>query len=301
MSATTLAVKTSELLITLQQDGESNGWPVILSHGFPYDVHAFDEVVPLLVAQGARVIRPYLRGFGATSFLTPSTMRSGQQAALGRDLIELVDALGIERPIVAGFDWGGVASCVTAALWPGRVRGLVSYASYDIVDVAGAQSAAHPGLEKVCWYQHLFQTERGRDCLTRYRRELCLTLWREWSPNWPFDDATFDKSAGSFDNPDFVDVVIHCYRFHFGLASGQANLADLEEALARKPSITVPALTLDGLDDPLKPGGTESHTARFAGKHEHRTLRAGHNVPQENPTAFADAVLTVHRWTPGRK
>ena len=299
MSSTTLTAKTDELLITCVQDGSNDGWPVVLSHGFPYDVHAFDEVVPLLVECGARVIRPYLRGFGPTSFLASSMVRSGQQAALGRDLIGLLDALGIREAIAAGFDWGGVASCVAAALWPERVRGLVSYASYDIVDIARQRSAVHPALEKVWWYQHLFQTERGRDCLTKYRQELCFLLWREWSPNWIFDEETFKKTASSFDNPDFVDVVIHCYRFHFGLAEGDPSLDALERTLATKPKINVPAITLDGLDDPLKPGGTAQQGEMFIDRHEHRAIKAGHNVPQEAPMAFADAILTVHRWTNG--
>jgi pimeloyl-ACP methyl ester carboxylesterase len=179
------------------------------------------------------------------------------------------------------------------------VKGLVSYASYDIVDIARQRSAVHPALEKVCWYQHLFQTERGRDCLTKYRQELCFLLWREWSPNWAFDEVTFTKTTGAFDNPDFVDVVIHCYRFHFGLAEGDPSLDSLERTLAAKPKIDVPAVTLDGLDDPLKPGGTAQLGEMFIDRHEHRVIKAGHNVPQEAPTAFADAVLTVHRWTKG--
>lgn len=296
MSSTTLTVNTDELLITLLHDGSSDGWPVVLSHGFPYDAHAFDEVVPLLVERGALVIRPYLRGFGPTSFLASTSVRSGQQAALGRDLIGLMDALGIKEAVVAGFDWGGVASCVAAALWPDRVKGLVSYASYDIVDIARQRSGFYPALERVCWYQHLFQTERGRDCLTRYRQELCLSLWREWSPDWTFDEGTFKKTAGSFDNPDFVDVVIHSYRFHFGLEEGDPSLDSLERMLATKPAIKVPAVTLDGLDDPLKPGGTAQQGEMFTGRHEHRLIKAGHNVPQEAPMAFADAILTVHGW-----
>jgi pimeloyl-ACP methyl ester carboxylesterase len=297
MSSTTRRVKTDELLITFIQDGPSDGWPVVLSHGFPYDVHAFDEVVPLLVERGARVIRPYLRGFGPTSFLASSSMRTGQQAALGRDLVQLLDALEIKEAIAAGFDWGGVASCVAAALWPDRVSGLVSYASYDIVDIARQRSAFPPALEKVCWYQHLFQTDRGRDCLTKYRQELCLSLWSEWSPNWRFGEETFKKTAKSFDNPDFVDVVIHCYRFHFGFAMGDPSLDPLERTLATKPKIEVPAVTLDGLDDPLKPGGTAGHGNMFINRHEHRAFQAGHNLPQEIPMAFANAVLTVHQWT----
>jgi pimeloyl-ACP methyl ester carboxylesterase len=193
-----------------------SGWPVILAHGFPYDVHAFDEVVPHLAQAGARVIVPFLRGFGPTRFLHKDTMRSGQQAALGHDVIDLLDALGIQRSILAGNDWGGVASCVTSALWPERVTGLVSYAGYDIVDVERLGHAFAPALEHVQWYQHLFQLERGRECLAHHRRELCRVLWAQWSPRWKFDDSTFERTASSFDNPDFVDVVIHCYRFCFG-------------------------------------------------------------------------------------
>ncbi len=296
MSNTLLKVVAGELLVAFLQDGPDDGWPVVLSHGFPYDVHAFDEVVPILVEQGARVIRPYLRGFGPTSFLSPTAMRSGQQAALGRDLIALLDALKITKTVVAGFDWGGVASCVAAALWPERVTGLVSYASYDIVDIARQRRAFNPELEKVCWYQHLFQTERGRDCLTTYRQELCYLLWREWSPNWLFDDAIFRQTAISFDNPDFVDVVIHAYRFCFGLADGDPNLDSMEQILATKPSIAVPAVTLDGLNDPLKPLGTATHGKMFTSRHDHRAIDAGHNLPQETPIAFADAILTVHSW-----
>jgi pimeloyl-ACP methyl ester carboxylesterase len=296
MSSTLLKVVAGELLVAFLQDGPDDGWPAVLSHGFPYDVHAFDEVVPILVEQGARVIRPYLRGFGPTSFLSSAAMRSGQQATLGRDLIALLDALKISKATMAGFDWGGVASCVAAALWPERVTGLVSYASYDIVDIARQRSAFHPELEKVRWYQHLFQTERGRDCLTTYRQELCYLLWREWSPNWLFDDAIFRQTAISFDNPDFVDVVIHAYRFCFGLADGDPNLDSMEGILATKPPIGVPAVTLDGLSDPLKPSGTATHGKMFTSRHDHRAIDAGHNLPQETPIAFADAILTVHRW-----
>lgn len=296
MTQTTRKVQTSGLLITVLEDGPGGGWPVVLSHGFPYDIHAFDEVIPALIENGARVIRPYLRGFGPTTFLSSSTMRSGQQAALGRDLIELLDALEIREAIAAGFDWGGVASCVAAALWPERIRGLVSYASYDIVDIVRQGSAFDPALEKVFWYQHLFQTERGRDCLRKYRKELCRLLWEEWSPNWAFADATFHQTAASFENLDFVDVVIHSYRFHFGLAEGDPKLTPLENTLATKPKIHVPAITLDGLDDPLKPGGTAHHGEMFAGRHEHRVVKAGHNVPQEDPRSFADAILSVHGW-----
>ena len=290
-------VKTKVLKIAFLEEGSAAGWPVILAHGFPYDVHAYDEVAPRLSEAGARVIAPYLRGFGATRFLAADTMRSGEQAALGHDLIDLLDALGIQRAILAGYDWGGLASCVASALWPERVTGLVSYAGYDVIDVKRLQHAFAPGLEQVFWYQHLFQLERGRECLTEHRRELCRILWEQWSPGWKFDDATFERTALSFDNPDFVDVVIHCYRFCFGTAAGDPALASLEDRLAEKPRIGVPTITLDGARDPLKPGGTASHATMFAARHEHRVVDCGHNLPWEAPADFADAILTVRAWT----
>ncbi|KAJ6584803.1 Alpha/Beta hydrolase protein [Mycena capillaripes] len=291
--------KTAILEIAYYEHGPLTGWPVVLTHGFPYDIHVYDEVVPMLTAHGARVIVPYLRGYGPTRFLSPSTMRSGEQAALGSDLIALLDALGIERAILAGFDWGGLASCVASALWPERVVGLVSYAGYDIVDRSHAATtqAVAPSLECTMWYQHLFQSERGRDCLTRNRRELCRILWQQWSPTWAFSDALFEETAKSFDNPDFVDVVIHCYRHVFGNESGDPALEQLEEKLATKPKITVPTITLDGTVDPLKPGGTAAHAVMFTGRHERRVEDVGHAFPPEAPAAFADAVLTVYRWS----
>lgn len=289
-------VETAALRIAYVEYGPADGWPVILSHGFPYDVHAFDEVAPLLAGAGARVIAPYTRGFGPTRFISSATIRSGQQAARGRDIIQLADALGLVRPILGGFDWGGNASCVAAALWPERIGGLVSYAGYDIIDINAQRHPAMPSLERVCWYQHLFQTERGRECLTEHRRELCRLLWEEWSPGWQFDEATFDRTAGSFDNPDFVDVVIHCYRHVFGLEAGDPALQPLEDRLARQPQIIVPSVTVDGTADPLKPGGTADHARMFTAAHEHRVTDAGHNVPQQAPRAFADAVIKVHEW-----
>ena len=284
------------LTVGYRDDGPADGWPVILTHGFPYDVHAYDDVVPLLTDHGARVVRPYLRGFGPTRFRSASTPRSGQQAALGSDLVALLDALGLETALLAGYDWGGLSSCVATALWPERVAGLVSMASYDIIDIEGQRHAHEPSLEHAVWYQHLFQTERGRETLTAHRRELCRTLWEQWSPSWRFDESTFTRSAASFDNPDFVDVVIHAYRHAFGLAPGDAAHEDLEARLALRPKITVPAVTLDGALDPLKPGGTANQADMFTARHEHRVVEVGHNLPQEAPTAFADAVLTVRRW-----
>ena len=290
-------VNAGVLAIGYVEDGPSDGWPVVLSHGFPYDVHAYDDVVPLLTARGARVVRPFLRGHGPTRFLSSSTPRSGQQAALGSDLLALLDALSLRAPILAGNDWGGLASCVVSVLWPQRVRGLVSLASYDVIDLAAQRAPQDPAVEHAVWYQHLFQTERGRAGLAAHRRELCRLLWRQWSPRWSFDDAVFDRTAEAFDNPDFVDVVVHAYRHALGNAAGDPAHAALEERLARRPPITVPAVTLDGADDILKPGGTADHAGMFTAEHEHRVVDAGHALPYEAPAAFADAVLTVHGWT----
>ncbi|BBH70792.1 alpha/beta hydrolase [Actinoplanes sp. OR16] len=293
MTAQPRRVDAGVLSIAYVEDGPSQGWPVVLSHGFPYDIHAYDDVVPALVDRGARVLRPYHRGFGPTRFRSAETMRSGQQAALGSDLIALVEALGLERPILAGYDWGGLASCVAAALWPERVGGLVSMAGYDIIDIARQRHGFEPGIEHTVWYQHLFQTGRGRESLSAHRRDLCRMLWRQWSPRWAFDEAAFARTAASFDNPDFVDVVIHAYRHALGQVAGDPAYDDLEARLAARPKITVPAVTLDGADDPLKPGGTADHAPMFVSGHEHRVIEAGHNLPQEAPAAFADAVLTV--------
>ncbi|BEL03992.1 alpha/beta hydrolase [Actinoplanes sichuanensis] len=289
-------VDAGVLSVAYRQEGPPDGWPVVLSHGFPYDIHAYDQVVPTLTAHGARVVRPYLRGFGPTRFRSDGTIRSGQQAALGSDLITLIEALGLTRPIVAGYDWGGLASCVATALWPERVAGLVSLAGYDIIDIERQRHAFDPAVEHAVWYQHLFQTDRGRAGLATHRRDLCRMLWRQWSPRWEFDEATFAQTAASFDNPDFVDVVVHAYRHALGQAAGDPAYDDLEARLAARPTITVPAVTLDGATDTLKPGGTADHAAMFEARHEHRLIDAGHNIAQEAPAAFADAVLTVRRW-----
>jgi pimeloyl-ACP methyl ester carboxylesterase len=286
-------VETAELRIAYIEYGATDGWPVILSHGFPYDVHAFTDVATILARSGARVITPYTRGFGPTRFLSDAAVRSGQQATRGRDILQLADALEMDRPILGGFDWGGNASCVASALWPQRFAGLVSYAGYDIIDISGQRQPAPPSLERICWYQHLFQSERGRQCLSQHRRELCRILWREWSPGWEFDEETFARSAEAFENPDFVDVVIHCYRHIFGNQAGDHDLQPFEDRLAQKPVIAIPTVTLDGTADPLKPGGTASHARMFAGPYEHRIVDAGHNLPQQAPEPFADAILTV--------
>ena len=277
--------------------GPASGWPVILLHGFPYDIHAFDEVAPLLVAEGAHVVIPYLRAFGPTTFLSPTTMRSGQQAALGADLIALMDALDIRSALLAGYDWGGRAACVVSALWPERAEGLVSYNSYNIHNIAKGGEPDKPESEHGIWYQFYFQTERGRAGLKKDRRAFNHLLWKLWSPSWKFDEATFEKTAPSFDNSDFVDVVIHSYRQRFGVVAGDPQYEEIEQKLAKQPAITVPTITLDGATDGIRPGGTASHAGHFIGRHEHRVIpNAGHNIPQEAPRAFADAVLSVHRW-----
>ncbi|WP_349496917.1 alpha/beta hydrolase [Brucella sp. NM4] len=272
-------VTTEALEIAYFEVGKADGWPVVLSHGFPYDPHAYDEVAPRLARSGAKVIIPYLRGFGPTRFLSSYSMRSGQQAALGKDVIDLLDAHGIERAILAGYDWGGLASCVASALWPHRVAGVISYAGYDIIDVERLRQPFSPSLEQAMWYPHLFQNERGRECLTLRRRELCRALWEQWSPTWAFDDGIFERTAASFDNPDFVKVVVHAYCFSFGNEAGDPALAELEARLSTKPPIIVPAVTFDGTQDPLKPGGTADHAKMFKAKHQHRMIECGHNIP----------------------
>jgi pimeloyl-ACP methyl ester carboxylesterase len=277
--------------------GAPQGWPVVLLHGFPYDIHAYDEVALQLVTEGARVVMPYLRGFGPTHFISPATPRSGQQAALGADLRALLDALRIDSAILAGYDWGGRAACVVSALWPERAQGLVSYNSYNIQNIARVMEPDTPENERGLWYQYYFQSERGRAGLAKDRKSLCCLLWRLWSPTWEFDNATFERTASSFDNPDFVDVVIHSYRHRFGAVAGDPGLEELERRLAAQPKITVPAVTLDGADDGIRSAGTATHASQFTGRHEHRVIPgAGHNLPQEKPRAFADAVLTVKKW-----
>ena len=268
-------------------------------HGFPYDPRTYDEVVPPLVETGCRVIVPYLRGYGATRFLASDTLRSGQQAALGNDLKEFIDALVIERAVLAGYDWGGRAACIVAALWPERVLGLVSANGYNIQDIAGSTNPASAEQEHRLWYQYYFHTERGRAGLEANRHEFCRFIWQLWSPNWRFDDATYDRTAASFDNPDFVDVVIHSYRHRFGYADGDPSLEAIERALAAKPRISVPTIVLHGDGSGLSPPESSlKHAAYFTGPYQRRVIpTAGHNLPQEAPDAFADAVLELVRAT----
>ncbi|MBP0494987.1 alpha/beta fold hydrolase [Pararoseomonas indoligenes] len=288
-------VNAGTLTVAFEESGNPDGWPVLLMHGFPYDVRAYDAVVPILASAGARVIVPWLRGYGPTRFRSGETPRSGQQAALGRDLLDLMDALRIRSAVLAGYDWGGRAACIVSALWPDRVDALVSQNSYNIQDIARSGRPQAPENELRLWYQYYFHSERGRLGLTENRRDLCRLLWRLWSPEWRFDDATFERTAASFDNPDFVDVVIHSYRHRFGLADGDSSLEPIERQLAAQPPITVPAITLDGsADGVLTLGGTGKHASYFTGPHEHRIVRdGGHNLPQEKPEIFASAILDI--------
>lgn len=291
------SIEAGVLAVAYHDCGPADGPPVFLMHGFPYDVHAYAEVVPRLEAAGCRVIVPYLRGFGPTRFLDPSTPRSGEQAALGADLLALMDALAIPRAVLAGYDWGGRACCVVAALWPQRCAGLVSYNGYNIFDHAHALEPDTPENEQKLWYQYYFHSERGREGLRRNRRGLARLLWATWSPSWRFDDATFDRTATAFDNPDFVDVVIHSYRHRYNLVPGDPAYAAIERQLATQPPITVPTITLDGADDGVRsPAPAAAQAVRFTGTREHRIVAgAGHNLPQEKPAVFAAAVLELAR------
>jgi pimeloyl-ACP methyl ester carboxylesterase len=299
MAASRKQIRTSVLEIAYEESGPADGVPVFLMHGFPYDPCTYDEVAPPLVAAGCRTIVPYLRGFGATRFLSPDTPRSGEQAALGNDLKELMDALGVERAVLAGYDWGGRAACVVAALWPDRARGLVSANGYNVHDVAASAKPAAPEQEQRLWYQYYFHTERGRAGLAANRHALCKFIWRTWSPTWTFDDATFDRSAASFDNPDFVEVVIHSYRCRYGYAPGDPSLETIEQQLAAQPRISVPTIVLHGGASTLSaPESSVKHAPFFTGPYQHRIIPdVGHNLPQEAPDAFAEAVLELVRTT----
>lgn len=293
-------VKAGVLDVALHEAGPVDGPPVFLLHGFPYDIHAYAEVVPMLAAQGCRVFVPCLRGFGGTRFLSDNTPRSGEQAALGADLLALMDALAVPRAVLAGYDWGGRAACVVAALWPERCAGLVSLNSYNIQNIAKAMAPDTPENEHSLWYQYYFHSTRGEAGLTANRRALCQLLWRLWSPSWAFDRATFERSAAAFDNPDFVDVVIHSYRHRFGLVAGDPALAEIERRLAAQPPISSPSITFDGADDGVRPPASAAqHADRFTGLRSHRIVPgAGHNLPQEKPQLFADAVLELLQQGP---
>ncbi len=284
------------LTIAYYEAGPVDGPAVVLLHGFPYDIHSYVDVAPQLAAEGCRVIVPYLRGYGPTRFREAGTPRSGEQAAIGADLIALLDALAIPRALFAGYDWGGRAACVGAALWPERCTGLVSVNGYLIQDIANALRPASVKQELAYWYQWYFQTERGRAGLAANRREIANVLWKQWSPNWQFDAECFERTAVAHDNPDYVDVAIHSYRHRYGLAAGDPRYDDIQRRLAALPPITVPSITLDGDADGVVPatdGGAQA--AKFTVRRHRIVARAGHNLPQEEPEAFSAAVLELIR------
>jgi len=288
-------VRTATLEIAYEERGPASGTPVVLLHGFPYDPRCYDEVVPPLAAAGCRVIVPYLRGYGPTRFLAAETPRSGQQAALAQDLLDLLDALALPSAVLAGYDWGGRAACIVAALWPERVRGLVSGCGYNLQDIPGSALPADPEQEYRYWYQYYFHSERGRAGLAANRRALCRLLWRLWSPNWRFDEATFERSAASFDNPDFVAVVIQSYRHRFGYAAGDPAVEQIEQRLAAQPPIAVPTIVLHGGGDGVHPPeGSVAHARHFTGPYRRAVIPViGHNLPQEAPNAVVEAMREV--------
>ena len=287
-------VRTPTLEIGYFESGPADGAPVVLLHGFPYDVHAFDEVTPGLAAAGCRVLVPYLRGYGATRFLSGATPRSGQQAALGVDVREFLDAAGVGRAVLAGYDWGGRGACIVAALWPERVRGLVTVGGYNIQDIAHSGAPAPAEQEWRFWYQYYFHTPRGEAGLRADRRGVCRLLWRLWSPNWGFDEAIFERSAAAFDNADFVDVVIHSYRHRFGYAAGDPAFAEIERSLAPQPDITVPTVVLHGGADGVAATAESEDLGRFVGGVRREVVPGvGHNLPQEAPGVLVRAVLEL--------
>lgn len=291
--ALTKQVDAGVLNVGYAEVGPASGPPVILLHGWPYDIHTYADVAPLLAARGYRVIVPYLRGYGSTRFLAASTLRNGQQAALALDVIALMDALQIQQAIVAGCDWGARTANIVAALWPDRCRALVSVSGYLIGSREANRKPLPPAAELQWWYQFYFATERGRDGYETYRREFALLIWRIASPRWHFDAATFERSAASFDNPDHVAVVLHNYRWRLGLAAGEAAHDDLERRLAAGPPIRVPTITLEGDANGAPHPAPSAYAAKFTGPYLHRDLVGGigHNLPQEAPEAFAAAVI----------
>jgi pimeloyl-ACP methyl ester carboxylesterase len=288
-------VRTPTLEIGYEEWGDAGGAPVVLLHGFPDDAHAWDAVAPPLTARGCRVLAPYLRGYGPTRFLDPAAPRMAQQAALGQDLLEFLDALGIERAALAGYDWGGRAACIAAILAPARVRALVTIGGYNVQNTLAPPRPASAEDERGYWYQWYFNTERGRVGLEQNRREICRLLWRDWSPGWRFDDATFERAAVAFDNPDFVPVVIHSYRHRHRNAPSDPRFDAVEGRLAERPRIEVPSVILHGRDDGVDaPRHSEKHPALFPDRTERHVIPdAGHFLPREQPGAVADALLSL--------
>lgn len=277
--------------------GPAGGSPVILLHGWPYDIHAYMDVAPVLVAKGYRVIVPYLRGYGTTRFRSSDTLRNGQQAALAGDVIALMDALHIDKAVVAGFDWGARTANIVAALWPQRCKAMVSVSGYLIGSREANKKPLAPQAELSWWYQFYFATQRGRAGYETYRRDFAKLIWQTASPQWRFDEATFNRSAESLDNPDHVDIVIHNYRWRINLAQGEAKYEELETRLALGPVITVPTITLEGDANGAPHPPSAAYAKKFSGRYSHRLIQgAGHNLPQEAPQAFADAILAVDAY-----
>jgi pimeloyl-ACP methyl ester carboxylesterase len=288
-------VEAGVLNVGYAEAGPADGPAVLLLHGWPYDIHSYVEVAPLLAAAGYRVIMPYLRGYGTTGFLSGETFRNGQQSVLARDTIALMDALEIDKAIVAGFDWGARTANIVAALWPERCKAMVSVSGYLIGSPEANRMPLPPEAELQWWYQYYFATDRGRAGYDTYRRDFAKLIWQTASPKWDFDDATFDRSAASFDNPDHVSIVIHNYRWRLGLAEGEPEYDDLEQRLARGPAITVPTITLEGDANGAPHPDPGSYANKFLGKYTHRVIKGGigHNLPQEAPQAFTEAIVEV--------
>jgi pimeloyl-ACP methyl ester carboxylesterase len=285
------------LSVGYAEAGPADGPAVLLLHGWPYDIHSFVDVTPLLASAGYRVLVPYLRGYGATRFRSSDTARNGQQSALALDAIALMDALTIDRAIVAGFDWGARTADIVAALWPQRCTGLVSVSGYLIGSQQAGKTPLPPAAEYQWWYQYYFATERGRAGYEQYRRAFARLIWQLASPQWTFDDATFDRSAAAFDNPDHVEIVIHNYRWRLGLAAGEPQYDEIEMRLADAPAISVPTITLEGDANGAPHPDVSPYARKFTGPYAHRIIEGGvgHNLPQEAPQAFAQAIVDVDR------
>jgi len=288
-------VNAGLLNVGYAEDGPADGPPVILLHGWPYDIHSFVDVAPLLASRGYRVIVPYLRGYGTTRFLAADTLRNGQPTAVATDIVALMDALKIRQPILAGFDWGARTADIIAALWPQRCKALVSVSGYLIGSQKTGMTPLPPEGEFQWWYQFYFATDRGRAGYHEYTHDFAKLIWRQASPKWQFDDATFDRSATAFDNPDHVDITIHNYRWRLGLAPGEAKYDEYEARLVPGPTIGVPAITLEGDANGAPHAPPSAYASKFTGKYEHRVITGGigHNLPQEAPQAFAQAVVDV--------
>lgn len=290
-----LEIDAGDLRVSYRQYGQIGQPCIVLLHGFPYDVHCYAQVAPLLATKGYRVVVPYLRGFGDTQFLSAKTLRSGQQAALGSDLIALLDALDIKQCTLGGFDWGGRAACIVAALWPERVLGLVTGGGYNIQHIASANQPSDPVHEHQYWYQYYFHSERGQAGLTQNRDALCRLLWSLWSPDWQFDDNCFAQSSPALHNDDFVKVVIHSYRHRYALVPGDSKFDAMEQRLANQPTITVPTICMDGASNHVSPRqATDWLNSQFTTLIDHQIIpKVGHNIPQENPEQFGNAVLQL--------